>query len=158
MKILTIDNKVDEKILRTKAADFDFTKFSKKAISELIKAMRLAMLEQKGLGLAANQIGLNLRVFVARVNNKFYALFNPEILKSSVETIVEDEGCLSVPKIYGATERNEKVVLAARDKNNKLIKIKAIGMLARVFQHEMDHLNGILFIDKAKNLRKITNS
>ncbi len=155
MKILTIENKTEEKFLRTKSLDFDFSKFSKKEISELVKSMRLAMLAEKGLGLAANQIGLNMRVFVARINNKFYAIFNPIILKSSVETSVEDEGCLSIPKTYGAVERNEKVSLSAYDKNNKSIKIKAIGVLARVFQHEVDHLNGILFIDKAKEIREI---
>ncbi len=158
MKILTINNKVDEKNLRTKTADFDFSKFSKKEISELIKMMRLAMLEEKGIGLAANQIGLNVRVFVTRVNGKFYSFFNPEIIKSSDETSIEDEGCLSVPKTYGKVERNEKVVLSAYDKNSKPIKIKAKGVLARVFQHEVDHLNGILFIDKAKDVRVIANN
>ena len=158
MKILTINDKVDEKFLRTKVADFDFFKFSKKEINELVKAMRLAMLTEKGVGLAANQIGLNARVFVARVNNKFYALFNPKILKSSIETLIEDEGCLSIPKTYGVVERNEKVILTAYDKSNNPIKIKAIGVLARVFQHEVDHLNGVLFIDKAKDLRVITNN
>jgi peptide deformylase len=155
MKILTTNNKVDEKFLRTKVANFDFSKFSKKEISEIIKTMRLAMLEEKGIGLAANQIGLNIQVFVARVNGKLYSFFNPEIIKSSEEILIEDEGCLSVPKTYGKVERNEKVVLSAYDKNNKPVKVKAVGVLARVFQHEVDHLNGILFIDKAKEIRKI---
>ena len=97
-------------------------------------------------------------LFFALVNNKFYALFNPKILKSSIETLIEDEGCLSIPKTYGVVERNEKVILTAYDKSNNPIKIKAIGVLARVFQHEVDHLNGVLFIDKAKDLRVITNN
>jgi peptide deformylase len=155
MKILTTNNKVDEKFLRTKVANFDFSKFSKKEISEIIKTMRLAMLEEKGIGLAANQIGLNIQVFVARVNGKLYSFFNPEIIKSSEEILIEDEGCLSVPKTYGKVERNETVVLSAYAKNNKPVQVKAVGVLARVFQHEVDHLNGILFIDKAKEIRKI---
>ena len=65
-----------------------------------------------------------------------------------------EEGCLSVPEIFGAVERPEKITLEGFDTGGKKIKIKAWGLLARIFQHETDHLNGILFIDKAKNLRR----
>lgn len=66
-----------------------------------------------------------------------------------------EEGCLSVPGIYGDVERPEKITLVGQDRYDKKIKIKAWGLLARVFQHEVDHLNGILFIDKAKSIQKI---
>ncbi len=158
MKILTINNKKEEKFLRTKTADFDFNKFSKKEISELLKTMREIMIEARGIGLSANQLGLNLKFFVAQISDKslkFYVIFNPEIIKFSEEKIVMDEGCLSVPGVYGLVERSARITLVGRDENDKKIKIKTSGILARVFQHEFDHLNGILFIDKASNIHKI---
>lgn len=173
VKIWTITNKNEEKFLRQKTDNFDFSKFSKKEINELIEKMKKAMIEANGIGLAANQIGLNLKVFVAQIPKiefkkykessrslspgpeKFYAIFNPEIIKNSKEKNISEEGCLSVPGGYfGEVERSEKITLIGQDKNGKKIKIKAWGLLARVFQHEVDHLNGTLYIDKAKNLKK----
>ena len=118
------------------------------------------MREALGIGLSANQIGLDFRVFVAEIPTpqnkpKFYAIFNPKIKKASKEKISLEEGCLSVPAVYGDVERAEKIVLTGQDKNGKRIKIKAWGLLARVFQHEVDHLEGKLFIDKAKNIHKL---
>ena len=168
MKILTTNNKKDEKFLRQKTADFDFKEHSRKAITEVIKQMRAVMKIAEGVGLSANQIGLNLRVFVVQLPQEaidtnqrnqykpaFYAIFNPEIIKFSKEKMIMEEGCLSVPGVAGLVERPEKITLVGQDKNGGKIKIKAWGLLARVFQHEVDHLNGILFIDKAKNIQKI---
>ncbi len=174
MKIFTINNKEKEKFLRSKVADFDFSKFTKKEVDGLIEKMREIMTEARGVGLSANQLGLNLKFFVVQISDKplkrdeknkiimplpdemkFYAIFNPEIVKFSKEKIVAEEGCLSVPGVYGLVERSLKITITGRDENNKKIKIKASGILARVFQHEFDHLNGILFIDKASNIHKI---
>jgi peptide deformylase len=187
MKILTINNRKEKKFLRKKTAKFDFStrstssgqEFTKKEIDDLIKQMREIMTEAMGIGLSANQLGLNLRLFVAQIpdeplkrdkNNKiilpppesmkFYAIFNPEIIKFSKEKkekIVMEEGCLSAPGIYGEVERPEKITLVGYDKNAKKIKIKAWGLLARVFQHEVDHLNGILFIDRCKKVLPLGN-
>ena len=155
MELTTIEKKENEKFLRQKAVDFDFSKFTKKEINELIKAMRIMMKLNDGVGLAANQAGLNTRVFVAQVEDKFYAIFNPKIIHESEEMAAEDEGCLSVPGFYGPVPRSTKITLTAYDKNNKPVKIKAWGLLARVFQHEVDHLNGKLFIDRASEMHKI---
>ncbi len=155
VKIVTIANKKDEKFLRTKTAAFDFKKFSKKEIRELIQKMRRDMQEAEGIGLSANQIGLDMKVFVARVEGKFYAVFNPEIIQSSTETATLDEGCLSVPGVFGQVERPTKVTLKGLDANGRPLKIKAWGLLAKVFQHEVDHLNGGLFIDKAKQVERV---
>jgi len=169
MKILTINNKKEEKFLRKKTARFDFSKSNKKEINALIKQMREIMTEAVGIGLSANQLGLNLRLFVAQIqatklrsansivseDQKFYAIFNPEIIKASKEKSLLEEGCLSVPGYYGEVERPEKITLVGQDRYGKKVKIKAWGLLAKVFQHEVDHLNGILFIDKAKNIQKI---
>jgi len=174
MKIFTVNNKKEEKFLRQKTAVFDFSKFTKKELDGLIEKMRGIMIEARGIGLSANQLGLNLKFFVAQISDeplkrdennkvimappelmKFYAIFNPEIIKFSEETIVIEEGCLSVPSVYGLVERSAKITLVGRNENDKKIKIKASGILARVFQHEFDHLNGILFVDKASNFHKI---
>ncbi len=172
-KIITIENKNDAKFLRKKTAHFDFRKADKKELAELIKSMRQTMREANGIGLSANQIGLNMRLFVAQISDKpikrgednkiimppqsemkFYAVFNPEITKFSDKKSEMEEGCLSVPGFYGVVERPEKITLEGQDKNGRKIKIKAAGMLARVFQHETDHLNGVLFIDRTKQIFK----
>jgi len=159
-KIITVENKKDEKLLRQKTRPFDFSKFSRREAQELVKKMRGFMKQANGVGLSANQIGLNYRVFVAQVPDsqghlKFYAIFNPEITKTSNEKDVLEEGCLSVPHKYGAVERWNKITLTGFDSRAKKIKIKAWGLLARVFQHEVDHLDGKLFIDKAKSLQEV---
>ena len=150
MKILTIENKKEEKFLREKTKNFDFAKSKRKDIQDLIKMMNRFMVDAGGIGLSANQVGMDFRVFIARVNRKFYAIFNPEITKYSKETVNAQEGCLSLPDVLGYVLRPEKVTLEGYDKNGKKIKIKAWGVLARVFQHEVDHLNGKLFIDRIK--------
>lgn len=154
-EILLIDNKKEEKFLRAKTVDFDFGKFSQKEINDLVARMRKIMRAANGIGLSANQIGLNFRMFVAEVpdaqgGTKFYAVFNPQIEKVSDEKVPYEEGCLSVPGKWGDVERPERIVIGGFDKTGKPAKIKAWGLLARVFQHEMDHLNGKLFIDRAK--------
>ena len=162
-KIFIIDNKKEEKFLRQKTVDFDFAKFKKSEIRNLIKTMREIMKHANGVGLSANQIGLPYRFFIAQVPDsqgklKFYAIANPELTKIGKETVTLEEGCLSVPETYGPTERHYRVVLTGYDYNGKKIKIKAWGLLARVFQHEVDHLNGSLFIDTAKALHKVAET
>ncbi len=143
--------------MRQKVADFDFTKFSKKEIVALIRSMREVMKKARGLGLSANQVGLSSRVFVAEVDKKNYAIFNPKIVDASKEQKGEEEGCLSVPNKYGLTPRSARVVLVGLDRYGKPLKIRAWGLLARVFQHETDHLNGVLFIDKATAIHEMQN-
>ena len=159
-EILTVDNKKEEKFLRRKTADFDFKKFTKKEITELITRMRRIMHQANGIGLSANQIGLDLRMFVAEIPDtqggmKFYAVFNPKMEKVGEEKNIYEEGCLSVPGAWGDVLRAERVIVAGFDKNGKPAKIKAWGLLARVFQHEIDHLNGRLFVDSAKKIHTV---
>jgi len=159
--IFTITDKKEKRFLRRKTAAFDL-KTDHKEIRGLIQKMRTAMNTAQGVGLSANQIGLNLNMFVAQVPNpeggsKFYALLNPKIEKASSLKTSEEEGCLSVPGVYGSVLRPERITISGFDKNGRPVKIKAWGLLSRVFQHEIDHLNGILFIDKAKELRKYEN-
>ncbi|KKU91439.1 MAG: Peptide deformylase [Candidatus Jorgensenbacteria bacterium GW2011_GWA1_48_11] len=157
-EILLNTNKKEEKILRGKLGPFRLEPQGKKELQTLIKSMRRAMKEANGIGLSANQIGVQKRIFVAQVPDdngrpKFYAVLNPEILKVSKETVSLEEGCLSVPETYGPVERPARITIQGQNLQGKKIKIKAWGLLARVFQHEIDHLDGKLFIDRAKNLR-----
>ncbi len=155
--ILTIANTREEKFLRSRPAPFDFSKYTEKDLRELIAAMRAIMRRANGIGLSANQVGLDMQLFVAELPQrnkgpKLYAIFNPKIESVSKEVINMEEGCLSVPQKWGVVSRPREIVLTGLDKHQKPIKLKAKGLLARVFQHETDHLNGILFIDKAKRV------
>jgi len=125
-------------------------------VRSLIEQMRKVMKQNNGVGLAAIQIGEPTRIIVCEIDDKFYTFINPEIIKSFSETSVTEEGCLSLPNMYGEVERPKKISLKAINFDGKKIKIKAFGLLARVVQHEIDHLDGILFIDKAKNITKQT--
>ncbi|MDI6820879.1 MAG: peptide deformylase [Patescibacteria group bacterium] len=158
--IFLIDDEKKKKVLRTKLPLLDLTRENKKELRELIKKMRLIMKKTNGIGLSANQIGVQKRIFVAQVPDdqghiKFYAVINPEITKTSKEKLALEEGCLSIPETYGTVLRAEKIVLEGYDLNSKKLKIKAWGLLARVFQHEVDHLNGMVFIDQCKDVRKV---
>jgi len=138
-----------------------------KEIRELIRAMRKTMREASGIGLAANQIGKDLRLCVIElppsnkqkaINKKrqFYALINPEIVKTSKEKLLREEGCLSLPGLWGVVPRFTRVTVKATSPTEKAVKLKATGLLAHALQHELDHLEGILFIDKAKEVINIT--
>ena len=125
-------------------------------VRSLIKQIKEVMKQNNGVGLAAIQVGEPTRIIVCEIDDKFYTFINPEIIKFFPETSVIEEGCLSLPNIYGEVERSKKITLRAIDFDSKKIKMKAFGLLARVIQHEIDHLDGILFIDKAKNITKQT--
>ncbi len=122
-------------------------------IKETLKSMRRLMNLENGVGLAAPQVGLNQRFFIIELENKYYVFINPTILKYSTEVIDMEEGCLSVPDQSGVVSRPSELTLEAAGTNDKKFKLKATGALARIIQHENDHLDGILFIDRAKSLK-----
>lgn len=162
-EMMLITDKKGEKILRKKTAAFDFSRFTPKEVRDLIARMRRIMHEANGIGLSANQIGLDLKMFVAEVPDaqggvKPYAIFNPEFEKMSEATAVAEEGCLSIPGKFGDVERSQQVTLKGQDKNGRPVKIKAWGLLARVFQHECDHLNGKVFLDRTKKVHDETDA
>ncbi len=146
MEVVTIKN-TNSKILKHRVTDFDFSKYSREQIKDIIDTMRKIMKAHDGVGLSANQIGLNWRMFVAEYNNKFYAVFNPKIIKYSQKICVLEEGCLSIPDAMLAVPRFESITLESQDKNGKAKQFKVRGILARIFQHEIDHLNGKLITD-----------
>ncbi len=105
--------------------------------------------EAKGIGLAAVQVGELMRVFVTRVSHDVPRVFiNPDILETSIEQVTIEEGCLSVPGINFDVVRPEKVRIQAWNEKGRPFTLSAEGMLARVIQHEYDHLNGTLFLDR----------
>lgn len=122
-------------------------------IVSLAEKMGLAMDEFKGVGLAAPQIGRDLRLIVVTDDRQgFTAMINPIITFSSKEKILSEEGCLSVPGVYGLVRRAAKIRYSYIDTHGKKITAKAKGLTAIIVQHECDHLNGVLFIDKAEKI------
>jgi peptide deformylase len=134
-----------------------------KSITTLIDDMVETMHAANGLGLAANQVGVLQRVIVVQLppdeedpqSGKLYVLINPEITSFSQDQIAIEEGCLSIPYYYGEVTRPEAVVVKGRDRKWREVKIKAAGMLARALQHEVDHLNGVLFVDRMESMDKL---
>ena len=117
-------------------------------IADLIASMRAA----PGVGLAAPQVGVPLRVAVVEIEKKLFTLVNPEIVERSKETQTGPEGCLSIPGYWADVERSMKVRVRALDKSGKRFTTTAEGFLARAFQHELDHLDGVLYIDRLPSL------
>jgi peptide deformylase len=118
-------------------------------LPRLVKAMAQAMHEAPGVGLAATQVGVQKRVIVFDVDEAVIALCNPTIVERSAETETDDEGCLSLPGLTVAVERSLNCVCEALDLKGKPVRLEAEGFVARVLQHETDHLDGILIIDRA---------
>jgi peptide deformylase len=122
------------------------------SIQRLIDDLAETMLDAPGAGLAANQIGVLLRVCVVKGDdNQIWGLVNPEIVKTD-GVQVGFEGCLSYPGWVGEVARHEMVVVKGRNRRGKEVRIKSTGFTARAFQHELDHLDGILFIDRLTSL------
>ncbi len=137
--------KFGDPVLKTRAApvrEFDET------LQRLAEDMLTTMRQREGVGLAANQVGRLRRVLVAAVEDEEYAVVNPKIEDSSEETEVGSEGCLSIPGIQVEVERPTAVTISGQDPAGKPVRLEATGLLARVFQHEVDHLNGVLILDR----------
>lgn len=129
-----------------------------KHIKKLLDDMAETMYKANGVGLAAPQINESLRLIVLDDGNGLIELINPEILETSTEMEEDTEGCLSVPGYYGIVSRYSKIKVKALNRRGKTVYYEPEHFLARIFQHEIDHLNGILFIEKAKNIRKVTET
>lgn len=159
----------DEQILRQKSANIvSVTPEIKTFIADMLETLRTS--ERPGVGLAAPQVGKNIRLIVIEStgwkNDKdelvgvipTTVLINPEIIKKSEEKEERFEGCLSVPDYNGYVIRPKKVKVVALDETGKEILIKSSGFLARVLQHEIDHLDGILFTDHIKDKKKLESA
>lgn len=154
------DNKKNP--LRLQAKKIEKSQFGTKELTLVINAMKKALAkEADGVAIAAPQIGESLRIFVVapsayEEDAKFTPLvfINPEIVKHSRKTAIMQEGCLSVRWVYGKTKRYVGVTVEAYDEEGKKFTYGGQGLLAHIFQHEIDHLNGVLFIDHGFDLEE----
>lgn len=142
MEILTHPNP----ILKDRAVEVDPSNDAD--IRVLVRKMAEAMYENQGIGLAAPQVGVQKRVIVFDVDDELAAICNPVIVERSDETAVDEEGCLSVPGISVPVTRSETIVCEGVAINGKRIVLEASELLARVLQHEIDHLDGVLILDR----------
>lgn len=142
MEVLTHPNPV----LKQTAQTVDVA--AERGLRQLVRAMAEAMYQNSGVGLAAPQIGVSKRVIVFDVDDQLSALCNPQIIERSESTVIDDEGCLSVPGLWVPVERAEWVVCTGTTLDGKDVTLRADDFLARVLQHEIDHLDGFLMIDR----------
>jgi len=144
--------KYPDSILRRKSEKVRvFDEKLRRLCAEMFETLKI----NKGLGLAAPQIGKSLSFFIVEFNDKRLIFINPEIIKKEGEEIFE-EGCLSFPGLFLKIKRPKRIEVKYQDLDGQERKIKADGILARVIQHELDHLDGILFIDKLSWLKRIS--
>jgi peptide deformylase len=148
---------IDDPVLRRKAKKVvKVTPELRQLIDDMIETMR----DAPGVGLAAPQVGVSERVIVVEYaeeeeeegapppKKKLYTLVNPEIIWASDDMVDGTEGCLSIPGWLGDVSRHEAIAVKALNRSGQKVKINADGWLARIFQHEIDHLNGVLYIDR----------
>ncbi|MEJ7871054.1 MAG: peptide deformylase [Rubrobacteraceae bacterium] len=126
----------------SKVKDFD------EPLKQLAEDMMRVMRERDGVGLAANQIGRLKRIFVAAYEDEEYVIVNPEIEERSETTEKDTEGCLSIPETRVEVERPTAVTVTGQDLSGVSVRVEAEGLLARIFQHEIDHLDGVLILDR----------
>jgi peptide deformylase len=149
MAILDI-RKAGDPVLKQKAAPLE--KIIKKT-KELMDSMAETMYAADGVGLAAPQVGVSQRIIVIDVGDGLIGLINPVIIESEGLECAS-EGCLSIPGVFGEVERASSVIVDAVDRNGKPVRIVADGLLARALQHEIDHLEGVLFIERSSTIYK----
>jgi peptide deformylase len=141
----------DEPILREKTKKVtDFDASLHRLLDDLLETMR----DAPGIGLAANQVGVPLQVAVIEIEGTITELVNPKLVRRSGFT-VDWEGCLSIPGFVAEVERSEKVTVQARDRNGREFRVKGDELFARALQHEIDHLNGVLYIDYLESLEEL---
>ncbi len=156
-------------VLRTRAKPLDPGEIKSPRVQQLIDDMFETMQEYQGVGLAAPQVHYGLRLFVAGFpprrdeedededgNVPLMALINPEITMIGDDTVEDWEGCLSIPDVRGRVPRAREIDVKAYDRKGRRIQITARGFTARVIQHETDHLDGILFLDRMESLETLT--
>ena len=137
--------KIGDPVLREKCSDIEKID---KAVLNLVEDMVDTLSERGGVGLSAPQLGISKNIIIVNLEDKFETYINPGIKALSKEETEEDEGCLSIYAIQGfKVKRCPKVKVKATDLRGNIVTVTANDLLARVFQHEIDHLNGILFID-----------
>lgn len=152
LKILTLPK--EEKRLRQKSALIDIKDLTDHQFKQFVGNMIRTMKVKDGVGLAAPQVGHAIRLVTVDTKEGPLALINPSLVKTSASKDVAEEGCLSIPGYYGAVKRHKSLVCEYIDMDGMKKKIEANGLLARAIQHEVDHLDGLFFIDKMEAVKK----
>jgi len=142
---------VEEPILRQRAKKV--TQFDA-SLHRLLDDLTETMRDAPGIGIAANQVGIPLQVAVVELEEQVTELINPQIVRSSGE-VIDWEGCLSIPGFVAEVKRHAKVTVKARDRHGKEFRVKGEELFARALQHEIDHLNGTLYIDYLDSLEEL---
>jgi len=137
--------------LRLRSEEINKKELAKDETQTLIDNMIETMKSADGVGLAAPQIGVHKKIIIVETKSGPEVFINPRITSRSLWHVTSEEGCLSIPGVYGQVKRNKKVTVKALDRHGHKIRRKVSGMEAIIFQHEIDHLNGILFIDRVIN-------
>lgn len=177
VKIVQIDWKKEEKnqaidensVLRHSAKEVLKSEFGKSELKKILEDMKEAMeKEEDGVAIAAPQIGISKKIFIVKeiaydANNKKskwkpLIFINPKIIKASKKMLKVEEGCLSVRPLYGTTIRHANVTIEAQDFNGAKFTFGASNLVSQIFQHECDHLEGILFIDHAENIEEMNTN
>jgi peptide deformylase len=140
-------------LLREKSALVPVEEITSPETQELIENMIETMHASSGIGLAASQVGVHKRILIATIEKEDVVLINPEMTSKSLRTIITEEGCLSIPGVFGMVKRFRRMNLRAYNRAGEQIEMKLEGMPSVIVQHEMDHLDGILFIDKAETIK-----
>jgi len=155
-------------VLRTKGVDVEVNEETRAVASRMVDLMR----EAEGIGLAAPQVGLSWRLFVAHVpiheddpvdtvipsaSKEYQVFFNPKITEFSKDMEPYDEGCLSLPDLTGEVRRPTTVTMRALDIDGNPVELRATGLMARCWQHEIDHLDGIMILDKMSQMSRLKN-
>jgi len=136
--------------LRTRSVEVDKGDISSGRIQGLIDNMIETMAGENGIGIAAPQVGVKERVVIVEMGDGPTAYINPKIFSTSLRKVDSEEGCLSVPGVFGIVKRHKKVKVKALDRDGNKVQLSLSGMPAIIFQHEIDHLDGVLFIDKVE--------
>ena len=141
-------------ILRKIAKPIDNQTTSSAEFKKFCRDLKFTMVKRDGVGLAAPQTGKSWRVFAIQTKDGPMVFINPKITNKSITKEWSEEGCLSVPDTFGKVRRHKKITCVYQDEAGEVKKIAANGLMSIVIQHENDHLDGVLFIDKAKEIIK----
>lgn len=143
--------------LRQRSQEVEVSEIQTPEFQAFLDKLARTMIVEDGVGIASPQVGKNIRAIVVNMPKGPECFMNPEIVKKSQAMEASDEGCLSVPGKYGVVQRHKKVTLRALNRHGRRIEFEVKAFPAIIFQHEIDHLDGVLFIDKAKNIVTASN-
>lgn len=147
-----------DKELRVISTPVALDRATSEDIKALIEDLKVTMKKENGIGIAAPQVGIHERVIIVDMKGKPTAFINPELSDKSFKLVDSEEGCLSVPGKWGTVKRHRSVQVKALDVNGHEVAFKAVGLEAIIFQHEIDHLDGVLFIDRAEELHEVEST